>query len=349
MATACGSTAAWSWTPAAWRRRMTARSWLRSRRRASACGRGSPSTTGRDATSTGCRHRRIRNGGDSGPPFARPAGVFDLAPSGMEATMHRARRRNFAVAVLTWLLVAPALLASGRAAAEPGDQDPDFGFFGVGIAPFARPGERADATAVVVQPDGRVVLGGTLFRNGPGSFDDDFVIARLRSNGSLDGTFGDGGLVRTPFLAQGGAITALALQPDGKIVAAGGVRDGGDSRFALARYCADGRLDDGTTCGAPGFGDRGKVITRFGDGPDAAYTVTLAPDGRIVAAGAARMPIRDVQIPQIAIARYHPDGRLDTTFGGDGRVTTKCRYADDYIRDVVIQPDGKILAVGFSW
>jgi uncharacterized delta-60 repeat protein len=149
--------------------------------------------------------------------------------------------------------------------------------------------------------------------------------AAVAAPGALDPTFGTGGQVTTDF---GGfdSAQAVALQSDGKIVAAGS--SGGD--FALGRYNADGSLDSG-------FGSGGKVTTDFG-GFDAVSGVVVQPDGRIVAAG--RSGGGD-----FALARYNANGGLDPTFGGTGKVTTDFGGFDAAF-GVALQANGKIVAAG---
>ncbi len=142
--------------------------------------------------------------------------------------------------------------------------------------------------------------------------------------GDLDLTFGTGGKVTTDFAGDGDLAFAVALQPDGKIVAAG--RSSFD--FALARYNADGSLD-------PTFGTGGKVTTDFGF--DEAFAVALQPDGKIVAAGYAVVG----SSLDFALARYNADGSLDPTFGTDGKVTTDFGNFDEAL--------AMALPTGRSW
>ena len=127
---------------------------------------------------------------------------------------------------------------------------------------------------------------------------------------------------------------ALVVQPDGKVVAAGGsfASDGG-SNFALARYNRDGRLDSG-------FGGDGRVVTVFdGSNSNNAGALAVQPDGKLVAAGGARFTF--------ALARYNRDGSLDRSFGGDGRVVTSVSDASfASVTALVVQPDGKLVAAG---
>jgi uncharacterized delta-60 repeat protein len=160
-----------------------------------------------------------------------------------------------------------------------------------------------------------------------------FALARYNPNGSLDPTFSGDGKQTTNFGRFDGA-GAMAIQPDGKIVAAGGALDGD---FGLARYKPNGALD-------PTFSGDGMQTTDFGGGFDGARGVALQGDGKIVAAGCA-CP-NDVNARDFALARYNPNGALDPTFSGDGKLTTDFGASDDAADAVALQTDGKIVAVG---
>jgi uncharacterized delta-60 repeat protein len=110
--------------------------------------------------------------------------------------------------------------------------------------------------------------------------------------------------------------------------------------FALARYNADGSLDES-------FGDDGKVTTDFGgDTEDAATAMLIQPDNKIVAAGTTGPELFAVR--DFALTRYLADGTLDPSFGGDGKITTDFSGSDDVSRDLAIQADGKLIAGGWS-
>lgn len=151
--------------------------------------------------------------------------------------------------------------------------------------------------------------------------------------GELDPTFGGDGRVTTPVVAVGSIANAVAIQPDGKIVAAGETLHLYD-RFALARYDPDGTLD-------PSFGDAGTVTTRFRRWGGVANAIAVQADGKIVAAGGSFGIF-----PKFALARYLPDGTLDASFGGDGRVRTFFTVDGAMGSAVAIQADGKILVAG---
>lgn len=208
--------------------------------------------------------------------------------------------------------------------------DPGFGVGGT--APTGPIG----VSAVAVQPDGRIVGAGV-------SSPFDFGVVRLTVNGPLDGTFSGDGWVTTDFGA-GEIARAVAIQPDGKIVAAGfsaPIASVGSFSAALARYNPDGSLDDGgasDTTQMDGFGTNGRVTTAGMEG----RAVALQPDGRIVVAGVRRT----LASLGMALARYTQQGSLDPTFSGDGIVDTDVSVGE--ARGVVLQPDGKIVVAGVA-
>ena len=183
------------------------------------------------------------------------------------------------------------------------------------------------AFAVAIQADGKIVAaGGTA----PEGFCCQFALARYNADGSLDVSFGVGGKVTTVFSGDSRAF-AVAIQADGKIVAAGGTDDPFITDFALARYNADGSLDTS-------FGVGGKVTTDFG-GFDRASGLAVQGDDKIVAVGAGG-PNND-----FVLARYNTDGSLDTSFGTGGKVTTDFGGFDG-ANGLAIQGDDKIVAAG---
>lgn len=160
--------------------------------------------------------------------------------------------------------------------------------------------------------------------------------------GTLDTSFGGDGRVTTFFGHPDDTQTltgGLAVQPDGKdvVASATGPWNNTDSTFGLARYNLDGSLDST-------FGGDGRVKTRF-TGKSSAVDVAVQADGKIVALGG----VLDAatQHSRVAMARYNPNGSLDPTFGGDGKVVTKLG-GDTRIQAITIQADGKIVIVGVA-
>ena len=218
---------------------------------------------------------------------------------------------------------------------ENGQLDPTFGGTGRVTVDFG--GLGAEAHGIAVQPDGRLVIAGSSVGS---DFDYSFAVARLNADGSLDTTFGSGGLVLTSLGPGTDVARDVAVQTDGKIVvggwgAAGSWAGWSSLDFALARYNPDGSLD-------PSFGAGGIVTTGMGTAQDWIYGLALQPDGRIVAGGATVVS----GSARFAVARYLPDGSLDAAFDGDGTVVTAVGPWDDGLYDVAVQPDGGIVAAG---
>lgn len=221
------------------------------------------------------------------------------------------------------LLALLALIWSKAPAAEasPGHLDRSFGRngkVGTGFTP-----QRDLALGVAIQLDGRIVAAGTADSRR-------FALSRYRRNGRLDHSFGGDGKVTTRLLRGLTLAYAMAIQPDGKIVAVGSTAN--ENAFALARYRADGTLD-------PTFGEDGRVATRMGDSHSFALDVAIQPDGKIVVAGTA-------EFSRFALIRYEPNGDLDPSFGDGGIVTTDVTTGTDMAFGLAIQPDGSIVVAG---
>ena len=188
------------------------------------------------------------------------------------------------------------------------------------------------AYAVALQADGKIVAAGFTISFQVFPFAYEFAVVRYNPDGSLDTSFDEDGKVTTSF---GGDLNdfanAVIIQVDGKIIAAGG----SDSRFALVRYNTNGSLDTS-------FDTDGRVTTPIGI-DDSANAVAIRPDGKIVAAGVSYGTNTD-----FAVVRYNPEGSLDTSFDGDGKVTTPIGSSNDQALAVAIQRNGKIVVAGFS-
>lgn len=185
--------------------------------------------------------------------------------------------------------------------------------------------------------DGRILLGGSRY-NGT---DSDFLVARYNANGTIDNTFNGTGF-QTTAIAGNEVVYDLALQSDGKIVAAGSVYSSSlPMSFALARYAANGDLD-------ATFGKQGTQVTSFSGYDGAAATnVTIGSDGDITAAGGAR---KGLFAEDVAVATYDVQG----TPAQDGFPVQRiiAYYADNGVTDfraLALQPDGKLVAAGYIW
>jgi uncharacterized delta-60 repeat protein len=243
-------------------------------------------------------------------------------------------RRSISVAVLAVGSLTGALAGVAPAQARAFGLDPSFGTAGTVSTDFT--GWTDEGFAMLVQSD-KPVVAGSAGRLVDGVGVTDFGLARYTSDGRPDASFGTGGKVTTDFFGSYDDAYAVAGQPDGSVVAAGRTltSERGGSDFALARYRLDGTLD-------PSFGAGGKVHTDFGGMSDVVKAMVRQPDGKIVVAGET---LNYPESVDFALARYHADGRLDTSFGSGGRVTTRFS-ADSSAIALVLQRDGKLVAAG---
>src|SRR5438046_7444429 len=241
--------------------------------------------------------------------------------------------------IVTAASVLTSSIGAQGAQAAGGDLDPTFGTGGMVMTDLSRSTDIANAVAV--QSDGKLVVVGQTYKNNDYSTED-FAVARYNTDGTLDTTFGRGGKVRTDFPGLAAVPSSVVIQPDGKIVVAGGAFPLftflGD--FKVVRYNPNGSLDRS-------FGSGGIVTTTFPEG-SYAFDVALQPDGKIIAAGTVFVDFNpgDISDTDFALARYNSDGSLDTTFGNGGTVMTDYFGFEDDDFSVLIQPDGKIVAVG---
>jgi uncharacterized delta-60 repeat protein len=215
-----------------------------------------------------------------------------------------------------------------------GSLDTSFGSGGKVTTDFGS--NQAPGLAVALQSDGKIVVAGLTQTN-----DSNFALARYDTNGTLDTSFGSGGKVTTDFSGSEDQAFAVAIQSDGKIIAAGHSFSSSTSAdFALARYNTDGALDTS-------FGAGGKVTTDFSGSADNAHAVAIQLDGKIVVAGRVR---NQTTSDDFGLARYNTNGSLDTSFGTGGKVTTDFTgvAGPDEAQALAIQLDGKIVAVGFA-
>ncbi len=264
------------------------------------------------------------------------------------------------MAFTSWLKTGPARLtrkhAGGKRRVKPlrfdtledrrlliaGALDPTFS--GDGFVTTDLLGAAADFAqdVAIVQDDGKIVVVAiSQLATGPQS-----VVARYGPDGSLDAGFGAGGIVT---LDNDHAFD-VAVQADGKIVVVGSARTANGREFAVFRLNRDGALDGS-------FGGDGSVTTSFpyfeSFSSAFAQSVALQAGGKIVVAG-----YRESETTtDFAVARYNADGSLDTTFDGDGKVSTNLVATTEFggtiitssafAGDVAVQPDGKVVVVGF--
>ena len=212
-----------------------------------------------------------------------------------------------------------------------GDPDTLFGSGGkLDINASATSNGNSEARALLIQPDGKILVAGYAF--GPGNAE--LLVMRLNSDGSLDPTFGTGGITRTPVGNGEDMANAMVRLPDGRIAIAGStiVADGRRD-FVVARYSDTGVLD-------PTFGTGGLVTTPVGPGDDIAYSLTLMPWGRMVAAGMARVSTSSSGT-DLGLVSYNTDGTLDKYFGDAGVRMVNISDFDDIIYGMVNDIDGE--------
>jgi uncharacterized delta-60 repeat protein len=280
------------------------------------------------------------------------------------------------------LAVALCGLWPAAAQAAPGDLDPSFGIGGKLTTDFG--GGEDGAGDMALQPDSKLVVAGrdgdnnefvlarydvsgaldTSFGGGDGvatsdlpdygalalmpdgsimvaDGDGDFILARFTSAGGLDTTFGGGDGIVQADLGGNDYAYDIVRQSDGKLLLCG--QGGTADDFALVRLNADGTLD--TSFG----GGDGTVTTQFGEDlfgyEDVASALAVMPDGKIVAAGGTGIDGTPTNESNFAVARYQPDGSLDTGFAGDGTATLDFGGFDS-ASAIVVQPNGKVVVGG---
>ena len=214
--------------------------------------------------------------------------------------------------------------------AQFGTLDTSFDSDGIVITPFT--GFNSSIQSLLVQPDDKILAGGTISKGGINQFG----LARYKSDGSLDESFGNLGKVITDY-PELMIMSSMALQSDGKIVVAGNLFNTGFtiSHFVMVRYDTNGLLD--TT-----FGNDGRVITNLSDKLDKITSLIIQNDGKIIASGTTS---DDLNYSDFSIVRYNADGTLDISFGNNGITVTSIRTWD-FGYAIALQDDNKIVVSG---
>ncbi len=245
------------------------------------------------------------------------------------------------------------VLGAGKA----GDLDTTFGFYkdGTSVDDISNVWKNDGASAVALQPDGKIVAAGvSIF---PLDGKEDFAIARYNSDGSLDMTFNQTGVLQVNLAPATGSnsttndyVSAVMIQSDGKIVVAGTVFISFPQEwFAVVRINTDGTLDTS-------FGNGGLAVTKVvTTGRNVLSDAFLQPDGKIVAVGWVWDRVLVNQAPDFALVRYNTDGSLDASFGTNGIVKRDLKYSSsngtpfqsaDRAYAASLESDGKIVVVG---
>jgi uncharacterized delta-60 repeat protein len=243
-----------------------------------------------------------------------------------------------------WAALCSTLICASTAAQPFGTPDPSFGSNGV-VTTAVGSGTSHDVPyAVVVQPDGKIVVAGTCASV--------FCVVRYETNGLLDTTFGTGGRVLKTLFGGGSTYGgdrayAMALQPDGKIVLAGQCASGISQSFCVARFTSAGDFDLSFGAGV------GWVSIGFASVSEGARAVALQADGKIVVAGQCNS--LGTTAYDFCFARLLPSGDLDTTFNASdtpGKVIAPRSTSDTFNQHataLAIQSDGKIVVAGYCF
>lgn len=191
-------------------------------------------------------------------------------------------------------------------------------------------GHRNNGYAVLVQPDGKIVMAGSSGKSG----DLNFSLLRFHPDGSLDPSFDGDGSVLTSLSDGDDEALALALLDDGRIIAAGYSYNGKDRDFAIICYRQDGSLDRS-------FGDRGVVLTAIGNGNEEITAVVVGESNTITVAGSTEGTVGRI----VAVARYFINGELDRSFGEHG--ISLIGVGEDASAEGVLQrSDGSLVVSG---
>ena len=209
-----------------------------------------------------------------------------------------------------------------------GALDTAFGTNGfVTVQPIGGNTPVSEARDVVVQADGKIVVVGRAY-NAVGGSTDGFFVLRLNADGSRDTAFGANGIILIDFTGNYELATAVALQADGKIVAAGINSGGSGQALVLARLNQNGTYD-------ASFNGNGKLVTTLAVSDNA--RLVIQPDGKIIAGGNGN---------QVFVAhRFNADGSRDNLFSATIN-TNGANFSSSYIYSLALQADGKLIGAG---
>lgn len=212
----------------------------------------------------------------------------------------------------SWVAIVALVLANSA------EFDPSFGEDGV-----AKTAVSIIPNDITMQADGKILVSGTAFNSTAPIRS--AVLVRYQSNGELDATFGDNGIVLAN-VSDEDYGRKHTIQPDGKIIIVGNTTINGDHDGLIGRFNTDGTIDD--TFGTDGF-----VVYPISAQNDVFSDVALQPDGKIIVADSKNH-----------IVRFQDDGTIDATFGSSGLVT----LAGNDAFSLIIQSDGKIVSAGYE-
>jgi uncharacterized delta-60 repeat protein len=207
-----------------------------------------------------------------------------------------------------------------------GSLDNSFDGDGKVIVPI---GTQNETKAVQIQPDGKIVLGGTS--------DSTFTLIRFNTDGSLDNSFDSDGILTTSVGTSSSGATSMCLQLDGKILLAGICRDGITNDLAVVRYNTNGSIDNT-------FDVDGIFKYDIGGYNDYCSSVKVQSDGKIILGGQSYNGVDW----DMTLLRLNVDGTLDNTFDGDGIALTNLAGSNEDALSLLIQNNGKIILSGYT-
>lgn len=187
---------------------------------------------------------------------------------------------------------------------------------------------------IAIQSDEKIIVSGYSYSKS--SFDYEVVVARYNKNGSLDNSFGNGGIITTDNLNGNDYGESILIQKDKKILVAGYSFTG---FVSLIRYNPNGSIDNA-------FSNNGKFSFQFGAIYQNDFSSTLQDDGKIIVCGFSN---RNNTNSSFSMIRINTLGLIDNSFGIDGIVVTKIGIGNDVATSVILQKDGKIVLAGKSF
>jgi len=232
-------------------------------------------------------------------------------------------------AIMRMCVTAFFIVSPSVAAAAPGSLDTSFGQSGFVLFPHAA----YAAADVKIQSDGRILISGDMpgLAHAIGAFS----VVRLLPNGHSDSHFGSDGLTAAQFNSGVNDANSMAIQTDGKIVAAGVTDQDSPTHpraMAIARFTPNGSLD-------PHFGSNGtEQLIVDGSTSSSAYVAMLLPNGKVLIGGGATFPSGQIGV----VVRLNPNGTVDMTFGDAGVAKTGSAFL---VTGLGLQTDGKIVAL----
>jgi uncharacterized delta-60 repeat protein len=223
--------------------------------------------------------------------------------------------------------------------------DTTFGSNGVATLSSGSGFSRYGCSDIAIQPDNKIVVVGN--ETNDGNFTN-IIVARFTSNGLLDETFVSNGAIildkyNFPYNRYNHG-RSVAIQPDGKIIIAGDMMDdNADFQIVMARFNPDGSLDTANF----GTNGQGTVITPLSNFRNSDGSLIIQANGKILVAGTTSIDVND-ELQDLVVARFNPNGSLDTTFDGTGVVITDLGKKEN-ANGLALQSDGKVILTGRTY